>query len=82
MKRQTKHHALGSSRSKPKKSFRRRFLVQSGRVVAGSVLASVALPRVHAAEDNTIRLALVGCGGRGSKDLGLAAGVSLYQSDV
>jgi predicted dehydrogenase len=35
-------------------------------VVAGSVLTGIALPRIHAAEDNTIRLALVGCGGRGS----------------
>jgi len=41
-------------------------------VVAGSVLAGVALPRVHAAEDNTIRLALVGCGGRGSGAVGNA----------
>jgi len=72
MKRQTRHHALGSSRTKPKKTSRRRFLVQSGRVVAGSVLAGVALPRVHAAEDNTIRLALVGCGGRGSGAVGNA----------
>ena len=28
-------------------------------------LAGVAIPAVHAAEDNTIRLALIGCGGRG-----------------
>jgi predicted dehydrogenase len=39
-------------------------------VVAGSVLAGVAVPWVHAAEDNTIRLALVGCGGRGSGAVG------------
>ena len=26
----------------------------------------MAIPHVHAAEDNTIRLALIGCGGRGS----------------
>jgi predicted dehydrogenase len=35
-------------------------------VAAGSALAGVAIPHVHAAEDNTIRLALIGCGGRGS----------------
>lgn len=35
-------------------------------LVAGSALAATAIPRVHAAEDNTIRLALVGCGGRGT----------------
>ncbi len=31
-----------------------------------SALAGVALPHVHAAENNTIQLALVGCGGRGT----------------
>ena len=29
-------------------------------------MAGVALPHVHAAENNTIRVALVGCGGRGT----------------
>jgi len=45
---------------------RREFLTRSGAAVAGSALAGVALPHVHAGEDNTIRLALIGCGGRGS----------------
>jgi predicted dehydrogenase len=45
---------------------RREFLQRSGKAVAASALAGVAIPRVHAAEDNTIRLALIGCGGRGS----------------
>ena len=31
-----------------------------------SALAGIALPHVHAAENNTIQLALVGCGGRGT----------------
>ncbi len=44
---------------------RRQFLKSSGAVAAGSALAATAIPRVHAAEDNTIRLALIGCGGRG-----------------
>ncbi|UCF35876.1 MAG: Gfo/Idh/MocA family oxidoreductase [Acidobacteriota bacterium] len=35
-------------------------------VATASVLGSVSVPRVHAAEDNTIRVALVGCGGRGT----------------
>ncbi|MBL8793684.1 MAG: Gfo/Idh/MocA family oxidoreductase [Planctomycetia bacterium] len=38
----------------------------SGGIVAASALAGVSIPAVHAAEDNTIRVALVGCGGRGS----------------
>lgn len=45
---------------------RREFLKNTGRVAAASVLAGVAIPAVHAAENNTIRLALVGCGGRGT----------------
>jgi len=44
---------------------RRGFLEAGARVAAASALAGVALPPVHAAEDNTIRLALIGCGGRG-----------------
>ncbi len=45
---------------------RREFLKDTGRFAAVSALAGMALPHVHAAEDNTIRLALIGCGGRGS----------------
>ncbi len=47
-------------------SSRRDFLKTTGRIAAVSALAGVAIPHVHAAEDNTIRLALVGCGGRGT----------------
>jgi predicted dehydrogenase len=45
---------------------RRSFLEHGGAVVAGSALASMSLPFVHAGHDETIRLALIGCGGRGS----------------
>ena len=38
----------------------------SRRAFLGSALAGIALPHVHAAEENTIQLALVGCGGRGT----------------
>ena len=45
---------------------RRQFLQQSGSLAAGTAaLASIA-PRAHAGEDNTIRLALIGCGSRGT----------------
>nr|HPM79399.1 twin-arginine translocation signal domain-containing protein [Candidatus Anammoximicrobium sp.] len=37
---------------------RREFLKLSGTLTAGAALAGVAMPHVHAAEDNTIRLAL------------------------
>jgi len=45
---------------------RREFIHRSGSLAAGSALAGVAIPQVHAAEDNAIRLALIGCGGRGT----------------
>jgi len=47
---------------------RRTFLKDTGRIAAASALAASAtgVARVHAAEDNTIKVALVGCGGRGT----------------
>lgn len=45
---------------------RRELLKTSGKVVAASALAGVAIPHVHAAENNMIDVALVGCGGRGT----------------
>jgi len=50
----------------PRHGSRREFLQFSGKASAGTMLATMAVPHVHAAEDNTIRLALIGCGGRGS----------------
>ncbi len=44
---------------------RREFLKTTGRVAAVSALAGMVLPHVHAAENNTIQIALIGCGGRG-----------------
>jgi len=44
---------------------RREFLETGGKIAVASALAGVALPPAFAAEDNTIRLALIGCGGRG-----------------
>lgn len=45
---------------------RREFLKTTGQAVAASALAGVAIPTVHAGEENTIRVALIGCGGRGA----------------
>jgi predicted dehydrogenase len=45
---------------------RREFIKTTGQFAAASALAGMAIPYVHAAEDNTIHLALIGCGGRGS----------------
>src|SRR5512138_3146883 len=52
--------------NQPSSTSRRQFIKTTGTCAAASVLAGVAIPHVHAAEDNTIRLALIGCGGRGS----------------
>ncbi len=43
---------------------RRQFLAASTKVAAGAAMVA-ALPHVHAAENHTIKIALVGCGGRG-----------------
>ncbi|MHB0960616.1 MAG: Gfo/Idh/MocA family protein [Pirellulaceae bacterium] len=45
---------------------RRDFLKHSGTVAYASVLAATFAPHVHAAEDNEIQVALIGCGGRGT----------------
>ncbi len=46
---------------------RREFLQTTGRTAAAAALvAGTAIPRVHAAEDNAIQVALIGCGGRGT----------------
>jgi len=49
-----------------KQQSRRRFLGVSGGLAAGSALASAWLPRAHAAENNELKVALIGCGGRGT----------------
>ncbi|MDZ7619318.1 MAG: Gfo/Idh/MocA family oxidoreductase [Patescibacteria group bacterium] len=49
-----------------RRASRRAFLQDSGRVAAGGVLAGLVVPHVHAAENNTIQIALIGCGARGT----------------
>ena len=51
--------------SSPKAS-RRQFLRTTSRVAAASALAGVALPHVHAVDSQTVQVALIGCGGRGT----------------
>ena len=51
---------------------RRELMQQTGKIAVASALAGVALPQVHAGESNAIRLALVGCGGRGTGAAGEA----------
>ncbi len=45
---------------------RRDFLKDAGKVAAVTTLAGMNVPLVHAGQDSTIQVALVGCGGRGT----------------
>ncbi|HUG66669.1 MAG TPA: twin-arginine translocation signal domain-containing protein, partial [Pirellulaceae bacterium] len=47
-------------------SSRREFLKSTGGIAAASALVAGAVPHVHAAGDGTIKVALIGCGGRGT----------------
>jgi predicted dehydrogenase len=49
-----------------KTTSRREFLKETGRVAAASTLIAGAAPHLYAGENNTIQVALVGCGGRGT----------------
>ena len=49
-----------------KSSSRREFLKQGGRAAAATTILASTAPKVFAGEDNTLRIALVGCGGRGT----------------
>jgi predicted dehydrogenase len=49
-----------------KDTSRRAFLRSSGQAVAASAVLGALSPRMYAGQDNTIRVALVGCGGRGA----------------
>lgn len=51
---------------------RREFIKSTGALAATSALAGIALPHVHAAESNTLQIALIGCGGRGTGAAGNA----------
>jgi predicted dehydrogenase len=59
-----KEHVMSSNAKRG--ASRRNFLKTSGRLAGAAVLAAGATPFVHAGENNTIQLALVGCGGRGT----------------
>ncbi|MGC8886604.1 MAG: Gfo/Idh/MocA family protein [Verrucomicrobiia bacterium] len=54
------------------KESRRGFLKTSAKLVAAAAVANSTLPFVHAAENNTIKIALIGCGGRGTGATGQA----------
>ena len=54
------------SESTKQETSRREFLKDTGRLAAATAVAAGIAPRMYAGENNTIQIALVGCGGRGS----------------
>ena len=54
------------NRTRKSLSSRREFLKQTSGTLAGAALAGAIGARAYAAEQNTIKVALVGCGGRGT----------------
>jgi predicted dehydrogenase len=63
------------SENLPSRTTRRQFLQNTGRIAGAASLTAATVPHVHAGESNTIRLALVGCGGRGTGACGNALSV-------
>ena len=49
-----------------KSTSRREFLKHTGRIAATSAFMAAVAPRMYAGQSNTIKLALIGCGGRGT----------------
>ncbi len=49
-----------------KNTTRRKFLQAGGCLAATSVLTAGLTPRIYAGENNTVKVALIGCGGRGT----------------
>lgn len=54
---------------------RREFLKTTGCIAAVSALAGITLPNVHAEGSDTLQVALIGCGGRGTGAVGDAVSV-------
>jgi predicted dehydrogenase len=66
-----------SSSSAPANDSRRSFLKTTTTLAAATALAGAAVPRVHAAGSDTVQVALVGCGGRGTGAAQNALGVKI-----
>jgi hypothetical protein len=65
-----------SNPSGANESSRREFIKNTGKVTAAGALAGVALPNVHAQGSETVQVALIGCGGRGTGAAANALSVS------
>src|SRR5262249_27695533 len=66
------------SKHPPSGLSRRDMLKTSGGIAVASALAGVTLPQVHAGQDSTIQVALVGAGGRGTGAAENALSVARY----
>jgi len=51
---------------KEQSTSRREFLKSTGRIAATGALVTGLVPRIYAGENNTIKVVLIGCGGRGT----------------
>lgn len=62
------HHQEPSKSSLilPGSNASRRTFLKGSSVLAGTALGTATIPHVHAASDDTIKFAVIGCGGRGS----------------
>jgi predicted dehydrogenase len=63
------------SESTARSTSRREFLKNTGRIAAAGTLAAGIASRMYASQSNTIKVALIGCGGRGSGAAGDAMSV-------
>src|SRR5260370_1617790 len=61
---------------------RRELLRTSGKIAAASAFAGMMIPQVHAAENNSMSVALIGCGGQGTDAAGNAMSVKTGPSKV
>jgi predicted dehydrogenase len=61
-----KKKEMGLTNSQQKHVSRRKFIKNTGKITLATTLTPKLFPNVHAAENNTVNIALVGCGGRGS----------------
>ena len=66
MKQQQNRRKTTMSENTRKNTSRREFLKNTGRIAATSALLTGIVPRIYAGENNTIRVVLIGCGGRGT----------------
>ena len=71
-----------NNQSAPSPLSRRQFLGNSGKIASASALAGITLPVVHGKSGDETKLALVGCGGRGTGAASNALSVSQANGPV